>query len=476
VSDAKTQATAPNAAGVGNFLRAGSNEIRRHFERLSLKQKRRQLGAARDSALCALGEKAWDAKIDLTPFAEVRDHLEGVAARSGELAATSGQLETQKTALERERRDAIERGKARREAVEAKKRPVDTSLTAARNRHADSERQRALAQARLAAIASELAARPPAGAQPGAEAPEQRQTRLLAEQGVVKGALAASEAELPQLAAQIAQLQTESANYAAEIATIAGEQNQTVARLDGELGRMRSGLQAASQAQRQVGKERSDLYRKLGLGLFESEIRPQAVSEWIRRVAEIDAARADVETRLNASIAETQALPQGTMSKFWGTLVGIPLIVIALVWGASSLLPLALQGPEAVIAEPASLDPQDEKDRTVLRFIQAGTRNDDQTRDDAVRILREDILTMGASADQSHLPVLAKVLSSKEPDLREAAANAMGMIGPTVNETNALAQLLTDAEAPVARAARRALEASRDPAAPQLLANAPAGK
>jgi HEAT repeat protein len=239
---------------------------------------------------------------------------------------------------------------------------------------------------------------------------------------------------------------------------------------------MRSGLQAASQAQRQVGKERSDLYRKLGLGLFESEIRPQAVSEWIRRVAEIDAARADVETRLNASIAETQALPQGTMSKFWGTLVGIPLIVIALVWGASSLLPLALQGPEAVIAEPASLDPQDEKDRTVLRFIQAGTRNDDQTRDDAVRILREDILTMGASADQSHLPVLAKVLSSKEPDLREAAANAMGMIGPTVNETNALAQLLTDAEAPVARAARRALEASRDPAAPQLLANAPAGK
>jgi len=71
---------------------------------------------------------------------------------------------------------------------------------------------------------------------------------------------------------------------------------------------------------------------------------------------------------------------------------------------------------------------------------------------------------------------LAKVLSSKEPDLREAAANAMGMIGPTVSETNALARLLTDAEAPVARAARRALEASRDPAALQLLANAPGGK
>ena len=49
----------------------------------------------------------------------------------------------------------------------------------------------------------------------------------------------------------------------------------------------------------------------------------------------------------------------------------------------------------------------------------------------------------------------------------------MGMIGPTINETNALAQLLRDAAAPVARAARRALEASRDPAALQLLANVP---
>jgi hypothetical protein len=33
----------------------------------------------------------------------------------------------------------------------------------------------------------------------------------------------------------------------------------------------------------------------------------------------------------------------------------------------------------------------------------------------------------------------------------------MGMIGPTVNETNALAQLLKDAEVPVARAARHGL-------------------
>ena len=42
-----------------------------------------------------------------------------------------------------------------------------------------------------------------------------------------------------------------------------------------------------------------------------------------------------------------------------------------------------------------------------------GTKTDEDTRDGAVRILREDILTMGATADQSHLPALVKVLAAR---------------------------------------------------------------
>jgi hypothetical protein len=461
-----------------NFLSAGASEIRRQLDRYSLNQKLSQLARERETAVGALGEKAWDSKIDLTPFAEIQSLLHGVSARSGELAANAAELESQKAALERARKVAVDLGKTRRDAVEAKKRPVDSNLSAARNRQTDRERARALAEARLAAIATELTAPPraPAAGQQAAEPAEQRQARLLSEQGAVKERLAAADAELPGIAAQIAQLQTETSQYAAEIATIVKEQNETTARLDGELGKMRSGLHAASQAQSQVGKERSDLYRKLGLALFGSDIRPDVLKDSVQRVVAIDTGRAEVESRLQASVAETRALPQGTMSKFWGTIVGVPLVVIALVWGISMLPAPAPEAPRATIPEPVGLDPQSEKDRAVIRFIQAGTRSDEDTRDGAVRILREDILTMGATADQSHLPVLVKVLRSKEPDLREAAANAMGMIGPTTNETSALAQLLRDPVAPVAQAARRALEASRDPAAVQVLANAPGGK
>lgn len=462
-----------------NFLSAGSNEIRRQLDRYSLNGKLRQLARDRDAALGALGEKAWDAKIDLTPFPEIQNNLQGVSARSGELAANAAELETQKAALERARREAVDLGKTRRDAVEAKKRPVDSSLATAKNRHTDSERARALAQARLAAIATELAAppRPPAGNQP-AETAEQRQARLSTEQGAVKQKLAAAEAELPGLATQIAELQAQTSQYAAEIAAIVKEQNEATTRLDGELGKMRSGLQAASQAQTQVGKERSDLYRKLGQALFASQIRPDTLKDSVQRIVAIDAGRAELESRLQASAAATQALPPGTMTKFWGTIVGAPLIVIAIAWGASSFLqqqPAVAPSPTIFADQPVdTANQQDEKDRTILRFVQAGAKTDAGTRDNAVRILREDILTMGATADQSHLPTLVKVLRSTEPDLREAAANAIGMIGPTPAETTALAQLLPDPVAPVARAARRALEASPDPAAVQLLANAPA--
>ena len=339
MSDAKPHTAAPVAASGGNFLRAGSNELRRQLDRYSLNQKLRQVARERETAIGALGEKAWEQKIDLTPFADIQNHLQGISARSGELAANAAELESQKAALERARREAVEQGKTRRDAVEAKKRPVDSSLTAARNRHTDTDRARILAQARLAAIATELtAATRPAGAQPAAETAEQRQARLVSEQGVVKERLVAAEAELPGLATQIAQLQAETSGYAAEIAAIVKEQNETTARLDGELGRMRSGLQAASQAQSQVGKERSDLYRKLGQSLFELDIRPEALKDSVQRVVAIDTGRAELERRLQVSAAETQALPQGTMSKFWAAIVGTPLLVIAIAWGASSLL------------------------------------------------------------------------------------------------------------------------------------------
>ena len=466
-----------------NFLSAGFREVRRVFGRITLRRQLHRHDAQRDAALVALGETAWEEKLDLTPFGDLGERLGGVAARAGELANTTRQLGAQKAAREAERKSELEKFQASRRTVEEKKRPVDASLKSARERHSGSEHSIVRARARLTALAGELEAvareieslQSATSAESAAKlaASQERQARLRTEQGATSDTLVAAEAELPGLAAEVARLQGEAERCAAEIAAIDSERNAIIARLDGELGWIRGELQTATQQGRTVGKEQSNLYRQLGQALYESSIRAPALAGAVERVATIDTARAETESRLQVSLSETGALPAGTMPRFWGVAVGVPLLVAAVGFGSYTLVtryPTSPAPTTSTVPPPARTDVEAERDRAVQRFVQAGKGSDEQTRRSAVAILREDLLTMGATADPAHLPTLAKVLRSDAPELRAAAADAMGMIRPTTAETEALARLLQDPAAPVAEAARRALEASADPAARELAA------
>ena len=85
-----------------------------------------------------------------------------------------------------------------------------------------------------------------------------------------------------------------------------------------------------------------------------------------------------------------------------------------------------------------------------------------QLRADAVRILKEDLETIGSTADPDYLPILLPVLRSDDAELRKAAVDAIGIIGPTDEEQAELTRLLSDPVPGVAAAARRAL-AERPP-------------
>jgi hypothetical protein len=118
---------------------------------------------------------------------------------------------------------------------------------------------------------------------------------------------------------------------------------------------------------------------------------------------------------------------------------------------------------------PAGATGESDEDRAVTAYLKAcvtgAGQGCDPLRKQAVPILKEDLLTLGANADPAYLPLLADMLDSDEPELRTAAADAIGMIGPTPAETPALAALLDDTAPLVRTAAYMALEQSRDPGA-----------
>ena len=86
-----------------------------------------------------------------------------------------------------------------------------------------------------------------------------------------------------------------------------------------------------------------------------------------------------------------------------------------------------------------------------------------QIRPQALAIVKDDLLTLGSSADKAKLPVLAKVLGSDEAELRAAAADAIGMIRPTREVVPTLVKALNDPVPQVRYSVRTALESKSDP-------------
>jgi hypothetical protein len=90
------------------------------------------------------------------------------------------------------------------------------------------------------------------------------------------------------------------------------------------------------------------------------------------------------------------------------------------------------------------------QDRIVDQFLDgcvgksAKAADCDKLRKDFVEILKEDLLTLGSSADRTHLPDIVRMFRSDEIELRIAAADAIGMIGPQDSDVEMLAPLIND--------------------------------
>ncbi|NOT22808.1 MAG: hypothetical protein HOP22_08780 [Nitrospiraceae bacterium] len=128
---------------------------------------------------------------------------------------------------------------------------------------------------------------------------------------------------------------------------------------------------------------------------------------------------------------------------FLASLVSIPVHAGATTLGGSDASP-----KEAVLS----------KGEVVAKYI-SGCRtkpskegNCDKIRKDAVEILREDLHTLGSSAQRTYMPALLDIFKSNEPELRIAAADAIGMIGPQDSDVDMLAPLANDPVPDVRRA------------------------
>ena len=107
-----------------------------------------------------------------------------------------------------------------------------------------------------------------------------------------------------------------------------------------------------------------------------------------------------------------------------------------------SLFPLL--GASAAEPGPSAKDEMVKKYMTGCQAKPYKEENCEQIKTNAIEILKEDLQTMGSSADHTFIPLILKIFKSKEPVLRIAAADAIGMIGPEDSDAGLLALVAND--------------------------------
>jgi hypothetical protein len=111
---------------------------------------------------------------------------------------------------------------------------------------------------------------------------------------------------------------------------------------------------------------------------------------------------------------------------------------------AFSLIPLSMF--VYATSEVAAAPNEDVVDKFLQGCVgqQAKAPDCDKLRPQFVEIIKDDLLTLGSSADRKHLPDIVRMFKSDEVELRIAAAHAIGMIGPQDSDIELLAPLTND--------------------------------
>lgn len=340
------ETNAPTVSRSPGFFREGWRELGRKRTRSRLRKQLQGLDRERNEAFTRLGQRAWQEKIDLSAFPDLREQLGRLEDQAGELSAASKSLEREKATLDERRAAEVATFDSQRRAVEEKKQPVDTALRSARDRL--SERQHALQtlEARAAAVGTELAALEQQLAALAASAtPEQqaqlaaaqaKQQQLSAEKEQLSRELPQVQADLPGLAAELNRLNAEGQRYAQEIGEIEAARKAALAQIDTALERVRAQLRGSQQQATTVEQERGRRFAALGLALYELKAEAATLAEGMQQVAAIDQGRAAAQAALQTSLDQTHAMPRGTMLKFSAVMLLVPGVMFAMGAGVYS--------------------------------------------------------------------------------------------------------------------------------------------
>ena len=255
--------------GLKSIFREGMKERRR---KKSLRRGKNELQKKQEihgQQLTALGQKAWEAKINIATYVDLQARLTAAQKQLADLLAQAEKLQKQKQTAEEARKRESERFAADQKAVEAKKKIVDGNLQGQKNALNATQKEAEQAVNRLKAIAAErmqLEIKIAAAATPDTEkiAGQNKLAGLAIEEGELKTKVREKEAAGIAASAKVTPLQEEAARLQKQIDNIQAEQKQVVGGWDKKISALNLEITGNKNKMKEIEKTQGANYKQLG--------------------------------------------------------------------------------------------------------------------------------------------------------------------------------------------------------------------
>lgn len=402
--------------GIKELFQEGMKERRR---RKSLGQRGREL-RDKDQALAlrltALGQKAWEANLDLAAFPGLRAALGDVQRSLDDLRGEAEQfLSRQQEAEEKRKRESSRLAAALKEAEEGLQ-GVQKSLNAQKGTLQSAQKEAQRSRERLAAIGRERGQLQ--GKAAGADASEAEKGEIAKglallekEETSLKSGLDASEAAARPAAALVTSLQEQAEVAKKKLEALRLEQKKVLGDLDKELAALKDNLAKNGEKAREAETKRRESYRELGETLADAKSADPALSAEMDAVGAARSEKEGVQAMIGGLERQKDDAQVGAYKKMMALIIGGLVLLAALAVVLVLLLSPKKNTPE-IVGLPTG---QVEAMQQILKMAETAQKEMPKPADRG---------KAQTAADEAGLALVDEILATFDRCVAEAAALA----------------------------------------------------
>jgi hypothetical protein len=322
--------------GIKQIFQEGMQEWRRKSSvnkgKRDLKGKERVYG----DQLTALGKKAWESKLTIDSYGDVKDALANTQKQQDDLKALLDELQKKKLETEETKKQQNEQFDKNRKEIEEKKKGVDSRLNEEKNALKAAQKESEQASSRLAQIPKDRENLNKKSVDPATPEPEKTQVRdklskLGTEEDELKRKYQEKTDAIKGLSEKIAPIQEESDGLQKQIDEIKAEQKKVIGELDKTLADNKKDTDANNTKLKEADNVQLGNFKQLGEKLVAANVSDANVADEMTAIRATEKDMADINSQVGSLENQKSEASAGAYKKMIAIIIGGVLLIIAII-------------------------------------------------------------------------------------------------------------------------------------------------